>query len=326
MNSNNENNRQHFASFMEEARYLMGKLKSDVKFCRKFFFTEDTKGYSIANIRNKIIKYIKVSYNYTMSALDFSTVIYEKLWDDGRWRPFNSYAGEKSFFSWLYKVTWHAISKYLEDIGEIRIRRERTPGNTRLTMKRKTPAECQYVISELMPKGRSRDLLCDIYVDRKSNEEIMEKYHLDSAQYKKAHKRAEDKLKLASLNSCSPFADYVLCDKSPRKVTVSSDFLCQIGDTYEDNSSSSAFGEVLGVNLTKSEVDARIEPFVSDFFHWKKWSDTDARIWRERKLYDTPPVVLANQLGRSRDWIDTRLYRVNERFREAFIGWYRVNA
>ena len=30
MNSNNENNRQHFASFMEEARYLMGKLKSDV--------------------------------------------------------------------------------------------------------------------------------------------------------------------------------------------------------------------------------------------------------------------------------------------------------
>ncbi len=211
-------------------------------------------------------------------------------------------------------------------MGEIKIRRERTPGNTRLMMRKKTPMECQYIISELMPIGRSRDLLNCIYVDRKSQEEIMERYHLDKSQYKKARKRAEDKLKLASLNSSSPFADYVLCDKSPRRVTVSSDFLCQIEDTYEAPSCTSAFGEVLGVNLTKSEVDARIEPFVCDFFHRKKWSDTDARIWRERKLYNTPPVVLANQLGRRRDWVDTRLFRVNERFREAFLGWYRVNA
>ncbi len=93
MNVTCEKKQRRFVSFMEEARYLMGKLKSDVKFCRRFFFTEDTKGYSIANIRNKIIKYIKVSYNYTMSVLDFGTVIYEKLWDGGKWRPFNSYAG-----------------------------------------------------------------------------------------------------------------------------------------------------------------------------------------------------------------------------------------
>lgn len=318
--------KKHFASFMEEARYLMGKLKSDGKFCRRFFFTEDTKGYSIANIRNKIIRYIKKSYNYTMSALDFSTVIYEKLWDDGKWRPFNSYAGENSFFAWLYKVTWRAISKYLEDMGEIKVRRERTPGNTRLVMRKKTSAECQYVISELMPKGRSRDLLCDIYVERKSKEEIMEKYHLDKLQYKKARKRAEDKLKWASLNSGTSFADYVLRDKDPRKVTVSSDFLFQIGDNYVDNSSSSTLGEVFGVNLTKSEVDAKIEPFVCDFFHKKNWSDTDARIWRERKLYDTPPVVLAHQLGRRRSWVDTKLFRIHARFSVALQGWYRVNA
>ena len=321
-----ENTQLSFASFMEEARYLMSKLKTDVKFCRRFFFTEDTKGYSIASIRNKIIKYIKVSYNYTMSALDFSTVIYEKLWDGGRWRPFNSYAGEKSFFSWLYKVTWRAISNYLEELGEIKIKRERTPGNTRLTMKKKSPMECQYIIGEIMPKGKSRDLLMDIYVDRISKDEVMQKYHFDTSQYKKARQRAEGKLKVLMLNSSTPLADYVLRDKSPRMVTVSSDFLYEIGDTYEDRSTASAFGEVLGVNLTRTEVQERIEPFVNNFFHWMHWSDTDTQIWMERKLNNTPPLVLANQLGRRRDWVDTRLFRLNERFREAFLGWYRVNA
>ena len=321
-----ENTQIRFASFMEEARYLMGKLKTDVKFCRRFFFTEDTHGYSIASIRNKIIRYIKKSYNYTMSALDFSTVIYEKLWDGGKWRPFNSYAGEKSFFSWLYKVTWHAISKYLEEMGEIKVRRERTPGNTRLIMKKKSPSECQYIIGELMPKGKSRELLMDIYVERATDKDIINKYHIDSAQYKKARKRAEDKLKVLMLNSSTPFADYMLRDKSPRMITVSSDFLYEIGETYEDRSTVSPFGEVLGVNLTKTEVQEKIEPFVNHFFHWMKWSDTDSQIWMERKLKNTPPLVLANQLGRRRDWVDTRLFRLNERFREAFLGWYRENA
>ena len=121
-------------------------------------------------------------------------------------------------------------------------------------------------------------------------------------------------------------SDYVLRDKSPRMVTVSSDFLYEIGDTYEDRSTASAFGEVLGVNLTRTEVQERIEPFVNNFFHWMHWSDTDTQIWMERKLNNTPPLVLANQLGRRRDWVDTRLFRLNERFREAFLGWYRVNA
>lgn len=261
-----------------------------------------------------------------MSALDFSTVIYEKLWDGGRWRPFNSYAGEKSFFSWLYKVTWRAISNYLEELGEIKIKRERTPGNTRLTMKKKSPMECQYIIGEIMPKGKSRDLLMDIYVDRMSKDEVMQKYHFDTSQYKKARQRAEGKLKVLMLNSSTPLADYVLRDKSPRMVTVSSDFLYEIGETYEDRSTASAFGEVLGVNLTRTEVQERIEPFVNNFFHWMHWSDTDTQIWMERKLNNTPPLVLANQLGRRRDWVDTRLFRLNERFREAFLGWYRVNA
>ena len=66
-----ENTQLSFASFMEEARYLMSKLKTDVKFCRRFFFTEDTKGYSIASIRNKIIKYIKVSTTVQRKSLRY---------------------------------------------------------------------------------------------------------------------------------------------------------------------------------------------------------------------------------------------------------------
>lgn len=313
---------------VDVAEHIIGNLKTNEQFCYKFFFPMegDTKTYNIAPIRNYVIECMKKSYNYTFSTTDFGLIMYEKLWDSGTWHVLSTFSKKHSFWTWLFTVTFHTITNYLEEQGVIKVEREPTGANTRLMLKQYSPSERLDIINEVLPHGKMHDTLIDIYVNEKNDEEMMTILGLDSTKYKKVRKSAETYFRRRLIETCTGYENYVLTMKSPRVITASYDELNQLADTYTMSTSTNPFSDVFGVNLTDTEVKEKADTFVYDFISKKlKWNKKDCFLFMQRRDGKSAKSV-AEQLECRSDWVDTRYSRLNRVFKHEFKTWWGKNA
>ncbi len=309
--------------YRNDAARIVERLKADSDFAYRFLYgTSLVPGRSIARLRSRIINQVRKSYHVEVDPYVFNTILYEHLWSEGTWRVLDSYNYRSTFFQWLGTVASHCIMAYLEENGLIKISRARTPGNTRLVLKKMSPDYCHIVIEDMVKIAPMRDFLFAVYVERLDKEAIQQRFGMDEQMYKLTRRTSEKTLKTALLNSEHPYGD-VLVDKGARKVLVSSDFLTVIGQTDAAYSETSPLREVLGAIPDDAEFESKVIDFLYTFTDNLGWSDEDKYVWQSRYIRNMPPVKVAENLPeRSRSWVDTRYSRLNRQFKEAIRAWW----
>ncbi|MBR2367678.1 MAG: hypothetical protein IKA81_03585 [Alistipes sp.] len=310
-------------NYKSDAVRIVESIKSDETFAYDFFYgTKPVPGKNIAGLRSRIINQVRMSYGVVVDPLDFNTILYEHLYSEGTWKVLNSYNYRSTIFQWLGTVASHCIMAHLEENGYIKISRARTPGNTRLVLKKKTPEYCRIVIDDMVKIRSMRDMLFAVYVDRIDQETIQERFGMDEEMYKLTLRASEKTLKTALLNTEHPYDD-VLVDKGARKIMLSSDFLTIIGQTNAAYNEDSPLREVLGVTPDDTEFDTKVIDFLYNFTNNLDWSDEDKYVWQSRYIKNVKPDDVAENLpNRSRPWVDTRYSRLNRQFKEAIREWW----
>ena len=310
-------------NYRSDAAHIVNNIMTDETFAYQFFYGTSLKpGESIARLRYRIIGQIRRSYNVEVSHPDFATILYEHLYADGDWKILRSYDYRSTFYQWLGTVASHCIMAYLEENGYIKISRVRTPGNTRLVLKKMTPEYCQIVIDDMVKIGPMRDMLLAVYVDRLEPSAIQKRFNIDEEMYKLTLRASEKTLKTALLKTENSYDD-ILVDKRTRKIMVSSDFLTIIGKTNAAYNEDSPLREVLGVTPDDAEFETKVIDFLYNFTNNLDWSDEDRYVWQSRYIKNMKPNDVAENLpGRSRPWVDTRYSRLNRQFKEAIREWW----
>lgn len=314
---------------------IIKNLKSDKDYCRQFFFdteVSDAKGNhkkkacQIAPLRSKMIFDLKKDYDVDMKPEDFSDIVYLALWANGSWSPLSSFQGRSSFYVWLRKVAKNAVLERLVEEHWIDEVRSRTVGNTRLALLSQAPSKCKMVIDCMLADSKYHAIMSFIYADRLSKETIMRRLHISDGEYEAFKKAGENKLKDALLRSEEFSAENILRDKTTHVVTVSADFTADFSEWILAKTDLSLFSDVFGVNLTDEEVRAKVVEFLYDFPTLLSWSDRDRHIWSRRFIEGAAPVVVAEEVGRDREWLDTRYSRLNDRFKKAVRKWWKSHA
>ena len=309
--------------YKSDAVRIVENIKNDEAFAYRFLYgTSLVPGKSIARLRSRIINQIRMSYGVAVDPADFSTLLYEHLYSEGSWKVLESYNYRSTFFQWLGTVASHCIMAYLEENGYIKISRARTPGNTRLVLKKMTPDYCHIVINDMVKIGLMRDMLHAVYVDRLDQKTIQERFGMDEDMYKLTLRASEKTLKTALLNTEHSYDD-VLVDKGSRKIMLSTDFLTIIGQTNAAYGEDSPLREVLGATPDDAEFESKVIDFLYKFSNDLGWSDEDKYVFQSRYIKNMKPDEVAENLPkRSRPWVDTRFSRLNRLFKEAVREWW----
>lgn len=308
-----------------EGDKIISSIKTDKKFCQRFFYGTDKRKCNIARFRSKHIGDLKHIYNVIMSENSYSTIIYEALWAEGTWAPLDTYDKQSTFFAWLKKVAWNTIIVWLKNEHIISEKCMRTAGSTRLTMLSQSAGKCKLVIDELMKHTKYYDVLTAIYVDRLKDSEIMANLNLSTDEYKQLKKQGERNMKDAILRSANYYEEDVLHDKSASTILVSSEFVMDMAEWYKERIEENPFSDVLGLHLTDEEVKDKIVSFIYDFSQKLKWTDEERYIWRKRFVENVSPVQLAEEMNKDRHWIDQHYSRINKKFKKALKKWWEQN-
>ena len=309
----------------EESDEIISRLKSgDQKFTKKFFYGTNHNDCNISRFRSKILSMIKQTYKVDVSVEEFGNILYIYLWNKGTWSVLDKYSCKSSFFCWLEDVSKHEVIKNLEEMNIINVSREPTNGNKRLLGRSIKPEVWEYIISDIMPDGLYKDVLMLTLVERKSEKDILSALHLvDAEQWHCIQKRAENDLKDRIIRSGSSYAELVLRDKSAKIVEVSDEYISEFAKWQEDKGDISPLADMLGVNLSKGELQQKVVDFLYQFPEKLKWSDEDRLIWTLRFIEGVAPVEVAGRLGRNRSWLDNRYSKLNKRFNKAIQDWWR---
>lgn len=311
----------------EESDAIINRLKSgDQLFAQHFFYDTNPNGCNISRFRSKIRSNIKQTYKVDVSVEEFGDILYTFLWDNGTWSVLDKYSRKSSFFSWLAEVAQHEVMKYLEDMKIISVSRERTVGNTRLLGMSVAPEMWEYIIADVMPDGLYKDVLSAILVERKSDEELAKTFGIDAGSLRTLQKKAEADLKDRLIRSESGYEELVLRDKSPRTIEVSEVFAKELCVWQEEKSNTNPLADVLGVNLSKKDLQEKAVEFLYTIPDLLKWTEEERIVWTLRFIEDTAPVEVAERVGRKRSWVDTKYSRLNVRFNEAIKKWWAKNA
>lgn len=311
----------------EESDAIICRLKSgDQLFAQRFFYDTNPNGCNISRFRSKILSNIRQVYKVDVSVEEFGDILYTFLWDNGTWSVLDKYSRKSSFFCWLAEVAQHEVRRHLENMKIITISRERTVGNTRLLGMSVAPEMWEYIIADVMPDGLYKEFLSATLVERKTDEELTKAFAMDADSLRNLQKKAEADLKDRLIRSDSGYEELVLRDKSPRTIEVSDEFVKELCVWQEEKSNMNPLADVLGVDLSKKELQKKVVEFLYSIPDLLKWTEEERIVWTLRFIEDTAPVEVAERVGRKRSWVDTKYSRLNARFNEAIKKWWQKNA
>lgn len=303
--------------YRRESEMIISRIKNDSQFARAFFFGSGRQSVpNISGLRSKLISKIRKDYGVVVSADDFNTILYEHLWDEGTWRALDTFDFRSSFFQWLSTVASRCLMAYLEENGYIHISRRRTPATTRLVLRSKSPEYCKEVIDAMVSIKPLNDFLTALYVTRLEPEQICESLGLDEQMYKLTRRAAETALKLALLNTSNNYGN-VLSDKQKKREQLSFDELETLKSKLRVEDQENPLSCLIKAQPGTEQFDLEVVAFLYDFSEKLFKDPIDRTVWQERFIREQSPVKLAEQLGRTRGWVDTRYSRLKAIFRSA---------
>ena len=182
------------------------------------------------------------------------------------------------------------------------------------------------MLADIMPDGQYKDVLTAVFVDRKSEIQIMKELGLGADRLRDIKKKAEAKLKDELIRNDNCHAEYFLRDKLPRIIEVGEGCVVDSAKSVVADIEKSPLADVFGVNLGRNELHGEVVRFLYWFSGKLKWSEEDRLIWTQRFIENVSPADVAKRLGKERSWLDTRYSRLNKRFGEAIRKWWKNNA
>lgn len=313
---------EHFENYEVEAGKIIRWLQNDEKFCLDFFFGTNPNRCCMARLRSNMLVFFKRNYQIVVSPNDFSTFVYEALWSEGTWATLKTYKNQRTFFGWLSEVARNVVLDRLKKERYLPVSHSRTTGNTRLSLLSKPKEMRQLIIDEQLKGNKYHDFMFSFYVNRHKKAEIMVKYCMTEDEFEKTLKKGESELKDALLRSTCWYEDEVLRDKTSASIAVSSEFTSSLEDWLACNMEESPFADVFGAYFSNAEVEERVLDFLYAFSAKLNWDARDRNLWRQRFIHDASPVKLAQALGKTRAWVDTRYSRLNKQFKSEVKEWW----
>ena len=310
-------------NIQKEYASLIEKIKTDERFAYKFLYGSSQKsGMSISPIRSRIINQIYSTYHVKVEPHVFSTVLYEHLWAEGTWKPFESCPKNAAFFSWLSKVAFRAVLNYLEDNAFVKISRARTVANTRLDLLNKPVVYRNAVINDMIEDKKIKSFLKSVYVECLEKNDIKKHFNLNDESYEMMFQKSEDMLKKSLIEKLHCYDD-ALTDKSQRKILLSFEDCLGVNSIIDNDDVNNLIYDVLNINPHDPDAKIKIEEFLYDFSENLSWKSEDKYVWQSRFIKEMSPVEVASTLpNRSRPWVDTRFSRLNQKFYEAISKWW----
>lgn len=305
-----------------EGMEIVRLLKSGNSAFASLFFYEML-SEMLGGLSFKVQKIFHVEYD----ANSLATMAYEFLWDEGRWSPFDSFKYESSIFTWLATVLTNKIFEEMEALGYSRPH-EVSVNNVRLKLLSQ-PEILRQAVVDLVEVDQFHRLLELYYVEKKSDEVIMEVMKLDEKLYQSMKKNSERMLKVVLLTTEEghEYAPLVLRSKYTEKQKDNTpDLLFNLSDLIGEGSESSMLEDVLGTAEEMRNSVNLLEDFLIGFSEKMGWKPKDRYVWQQRFIYNVSPAELAQELGVARHWIDLHYSRMNKVIREAFVSWWKKYA
>ena len=300
---------------------LVNAIKTNEKFASHFFYCK-TRGLSIASIRSHILSKIFETYQVVLQPYEFSTILYEYLWSEGSWKPFNTCPRNGAFFPWLRTVAFRAVLKHLEENGLIKVQKARTVANTRLDLEKKPLAYCDAVINDLVDDVKMRSFLKAVYVDHLEKHDIQKRFDLTEEDFNTLSVKSEVALKKALINGLHNYND-ALVDLNQRKINLSFDDCVGIDNVAESSDELSLIYDILDIKFGDPDAKQKVDDFLYEFSNNMPWKAEDKFVFQSRFIKDIPPVEVVKDLpNRSRAWLDTRFSRLNKDFHKAICKWW----
>lgn len=301
---------------------LVNKLKTNEKFASQFFYCKTSGKFSIASMRSHILSKIYETYHVVLQPYEFSTIVYENIWSEGSWKPFDTCPQNGAFFPWLRTVAFRAVLKHLEDNGLIKVQKERTVANTRLDLKNKPLAYCDAVINDMVDDVTMKSFLKAVYVDNIDKLDIQKRFDLTDEAFMSLYVKSEMALKKALINGLHNYND-ALVDLNQRKINLSFDDCVGIDNVAESSDELSLIYDILDIKFGDPDAKQKVDDFLYEFSNNMPWKAEDKFVFQSRFIKDIPPVEVVKDLpNRSRAWLDTRFSRLNKDFRKAICKWW----
>lgn len=278
------------------------------------------------------------TYNIEVDIRNIATCIYLAMYDKGNWGRLNAYRGECSLFAWIANCATQAVFTELEELHIIDTSAELSAKNTSLTLKSMHDKDEIMMVIDLVEVPKMHELLTHVYVDRMSDEEVMEKMCISEILYSKTRKVAETMLK-----ECLIREEYMLVERPDGKsvnlvtealsdlsgmlkVTTSEEGMLAANKLFSDTDEFDEVKETLeqfypGLPWMEQWVN-----FVLDRSAELNWNEEDEVVFYERFYHHTDPVSLAKRLGRARTWVDNKFSRENKALVVYIKRWWSKNA
>lgn len=302
---------------------LVNEIKTNEKFASQFFYCKTKGNLSIASMRSHIISQIYATYHVVLQPYEFSTIVYENIWSEGSWKPFDTCPQNGAFFPWLRTVAFRAVLKHLEENGLIKVPKARTVANTRLDLENKPLAYCYAVINDLVDDVKMRSFLKAVYVDHLEQPDIQKRFDLTEEDFNSLSVKSEVALKKALINGLHHYND-ALVDLNRRKINLSFDDCVGIDNVAESSDElNSLIYDILDIKFGDPDAKQKVDDFLYEFSNNMPWKAEDKFVFQSRFIKDIPPVEVVKDLpNRSRAWLDTRFSRLNKDFRKAICKWW----
>jgi len=305
-----------------EGEYIKNKLTSnDTRFAEDFFYGTNPQKANISRLRSRLKNEFYTSYGVNLSDKEISTIIYSSIWEEGTWKGLKTFQHAGSIFSWIEIKGRHELTAELRKQNRIPWDRKRTAGNTRLAKRKLTEEMARFILEEeTLPADASR-IIRDLYVNKKSPQEIMRQSALSQEEYDKKVKNATSTLKETLLHSPVDYRD-ILRDKSASNTHVSLEEAMQNGCQASFKENQCALVDIFGVNLTDEEIQGKAMEAIHHIAATVECTERDRYVWESRYFEDKSPVVLSKELKMKRSNVDNIYLRMNKKFQKAAKQWY----
>lgn len=305
-----------------EGEYIKNKLTSnDTRFAEDFFYGTNPQKANISRLRSRLKNEFYASYGVNLSDKEISTIIYSSIWEEGTWKGLKTFQHAGSIFSWIETKGRHELTAELRKQNRIPWERKRTAGNTRLSKRKLTEEMASFILEEeTLPADASR-IIRDLYVNKKSPQEIMRQSAWSQEEYDKKVKNATTTLKETLLHSPVDYRD-ILRDKSVSNTHVSLDEAMQNGCQASFKQNQCALVDIFGVNLTDEEIQSKSMEAIHHIAATVECTERDRYVWESRYFEDKSPLVLSKELKMKRSNVDNIYLRMNKKFQKAAKQWY----
>lgn len=305
-----------------EGEYIKNKLTSnDTRFAKDFFYGTNPQKANISRLRSRLKNEFYTSYGLTISDKEISTIIYSSIWEEGTWKGLKTFQNTGSIFSWIETKGRHELTAELREQQRIPWERKRTAGNTRLSKRKLTEEMANLILQEETLPSDISQIIRDLYVNKKSPQEIMSQWAWNQEEYDKKVKNATTTLKETLLQSPRDYHD-ILKDKTASNSQISLDEAMQNGCQASFKENQCALVDIFGVSLTDEEIQSKAMETIHHIASTVECTERDRYVWESRYFEDKSPIALSKELNMRRSNVDNIYLRMNKKFQEAVKEWY----